>query len=45
MVLNMKEIGKMAKRKGIFYTKNGNKYEGDFKNNKMDGHGILYLNE
>ena len=30
--------------KGIFFCFNGNKYEGDFKNNKRERKGIFYFN-
>lgn len=32
------------KGKGIFTWKNGDKYEGDFLNNKLHGFGIFYFN-
>ena len=28
--------------KGIFYYKNGNRYEGDWRNDKKEGKGIAY---
>ena len=31
-----------AEGKGIFYSNNGERYEGDWKNNKRDGKGICY---
>ena len=31
--------------KGTFYWKNGNKWEGYFKNDKMNGEGIFYDGE
>ena len=30
--------------KGILFYNNGNKYEGDFKNDKKEGKGIMYFN-
>ncbi len=30
--------------KGIYYFNNGNRYEGDFKNDKREGKGIMYFN-
>ena len=43
----MKVILKIIKEKekGIYYHKNGNKYEGDWKNEKRDGKGIFYWND
>ena len=29
--------------KGVYYYENGDKYEGDWKNNLKDGEGILYF--
>ena len=31
----------MANGKGVFYYEDGNKYEGNFKNDKASGYGIL----
>ena len=31
--------------KGIFYCSNGEKYEGDWKNNKRDGKGEYFLKD
>ena len=46
MMIDMKVIIKNDKRegKGIFYWKNGNKYEGDYKNDKREWKGIFYWN-
>ncbi len=30
--------------KGIYYYHNGDRYEGDFKNDKREGKGIIYYN-
>ena len=38
----MKVIGRLIKKKeGIFYYNNGDRYEGDWKNDKRDGKGDL----
>ena len=34
MVIDMKEIYDLREGKGIFYINNGNRYEGDWKNDK-----------
>ena len=41
----MKVVGKMDKKmeRGIMYYNNGNRYEGDFKNDKFEGKGIFYF--
>ena len=31
--------------KGIFYYNNGNKYDGEYKNNKNEGKGTFYYND
>ena len=43
----MKVIGKMVKKKGkgIYYYNNGDRYEGDNRNDKMEGKGIYYYND
>ena len=40
----MKAIGKMVyqKEKAIAYYNNGDRYEGDYRNNKREGKGIYY---
>lgn len=32
----------MREGKGVFYYKEGGKFIGDWKENKMHGHGVLY---
>ena len=40
----MKVIIKMIKKdgKGIFYWNDGDRYKGDFKDDKMEGKGLYY---
>ena len=35
----------LAEGKGVFYLKNGERYEGDFKKDKPDGNGIYYYKD
>ena len=35
----------MAEGKGIFYGDNGDRYEGEWRNNKPEGKGIYYYNK
>ena len=35
----------MVEGQGIYYWKNGNRYEDDFKNGLSDGKGIMYYND
>ena len=32
----------MSEGKGIYYFNNGNRYEGDFKNDEKNGKGVIY---
>ena len=45
MEIDMKEIYDLREGKGIFYINNGNRYEGDWKNDKYEGKGIFYYNK
>ena len=42
MIQLLKKISKNNKE--IYYYKNGDRYEGDYKNDKKEGKGIIYYN-
>ena len=35
----------LKKENGVFYFLEGEKYEGEFKNDKLEGKGIFFLDE